>query len=308
MSDTILIYNPKAARGKGNSSIEQIQAALNDAGIEADLAATTGPGHATELAEEAARVGKKRVLITGGDGSVNEAANGLIEAQKAGFPQVEFGIIPNGRGNDFCFAMKIPRDPVEAVAIIKAGYTMDIDVGYAGDDTFTRCFCNGSGIGVDSAINYHAANSSLNGLLSYAWGVVKAVSINFVQPMARITIDETSFEMPLLLFTAMNGLREGSTFSLAPEFDVTDGLLDICIVGNNISRIHTIPLVSRFFSGQLDHPQIALYKAKEVRVDILENVGLISQVDGETIMTEGKVFRAGIVPEKIRLLAPPPLS
>ena len=301
--ETMLIINQKAAKGIGLFSLDKILSAFQDAGIETETATTTHPKHAIELAEKAVKDGAKRVIVSGGDGSVNEVVNGLVLAQIHGYGKASLGIIPNGRGNDFCYCLNIPKKLSKAAAIIAAGNQITTDVGVAGDGTFDRYFINGSGFGVDSAINYHASNSFLNGFPSYAWGVVHSIFTDMDQVSAQIEIDGEHFENKLLLFTAMNGMREGGGFTLAPQFSLQDGLLDLCWVGDGLPWSKILPLLPRLFSGNLDHPYIHKRKARQISIHT-EGKGLFSQVDGETIITRGHDFRSAISDYKIDLIVP----
>ena len=302
MAQTILIFNRFAHKGKLRHSLEEVQRCLQQAEIDTDTVFTKFPGHAIELVEEKVQEGYKRIIVVGGDGTVNEAINGLVKAQQKGFGSACLGVIPNGRGNDFGFSVKIPSDLQSAVDVIKADRRIKIDIGSAGDGTFERFFCNGSGFGVDAAINYHAAVSKLNGFPSYLWGLLKAIFLDIRQPMAKITWDEGEFEMPILLLAAMNGMREGGGFKLAPNFRIDDGKLDVCIVGNNQPISRLLPLIPRLINGKLDHPQIITFKTSQLQATI-EGKGLFGQVDGETIFSSGTKFIVSVCPWKIDLIA-----
>lgn len=302
MVQTILIFNRFAHKGKLRHSVEEVQQCLQKAEIETDTEFTKYPGHAIELVEQMVKDGYKKIIVVGGDGTVNEAINGLVKAQQKGYGSACLGVIPNGRGNDFGFSMKIPSDLQSAVDVIKADHHVLIDIGSAGDGTFERFFCNGSGFGVDAAINHYAAVSKLNGFPSYLWGLLKAIFFDIRQPMAKISWDDGHFEMPILLLAAMNGMREGGGFKLAPEFSINDGKLDVCIVGNNQPVSRLLPLIPRLIQGRLDHPEIITLKTGKLQVKI-EGKGLFSQVDGETIFSSGTSFNVSICPWKVDLIA-----
>ncbi len=301
MEKTLLIFNRFADKGKIKNSLEEILHCLMQAGIEAEAVITECVGHAIDLAETAVREGFQKVLVAGGDGTVNEAVNGLVKAQKNGYGSASLGVIPNGRGNDFVYAMKIPRNLQQAVAVIQADKRIKIDIGCAGDGATERYFCNGSGFGFDSAINYYATQSRLNGFPSYLLGLVKAILFDLHHVPAKVTWDEGTVEMPILLLTAMNGLREGGGFIVAPNFDITDGKLDICMVGDNLKLPRLLPLIPLIMKGQLNHPDIRTFKTRKLVVEI-SGPGVQSQVDGESIFTAGTRFVSEISPWKVDLI------
>lgn len=299
----LVIYNKHAAKGFSANGAEKILEMLKGAGIDADLRETEYPNHAAELAEEAAKQGSERVFICGGDGSINEAFNGLVAAQKAGLKAPALGVIPNGRGNDYVTGLQLPRKLDAMQAMFREDKRTLVDVGYAGDGTFERCFANGSGFGVDSAVNYHATQCIFNGKISYLWGVVEAIFHDMLHQEAHFTVDGKEFDMKMVLFTAMNGLQEGGGFKLAPEFSVTDGLLDICVVGMGYPALKLISLIPRLALGRMDSPDIFTMKAHDVHVHLdADKRGLYSQIDGETIIVDGRDFYVGISPYKVELI------
>ncbi len=300
-----LIFNPFASKGASRYKARDLLEALKGIGIKVDLLATAGDKHVDELAEQAALEGAERVIVCGGDGSINEAVNGLVNAQKKGVKDTALAFIPNGRGNDFLSAVGLNVDLDGIMQIIKADHRVPADIGAAGDGTFERYFMNGSGFGIDSAVNYYAGESILNGKLSYAYGVIMSVAKDLSQQTATITIDDKTFDYDIVLFTAMNGRQEGGGFILAPNFSLTDGKLDICYLGGGLPAWRLIKLIPRLTTGDLDHPDIHTVQAESVHVHLEpDKKGLISQVDGETIILHGHDFYSKISPYKIDLILP----
>lgn len=301
----ILIINPHASKGLQRFREEKILDALSQVGIVPETFRTDHPGHAIALAETAAKDGADRVLIAGGDGSINEAVNGLVSAKKQGFGGTALGFIPVGRGNDFCDALGIPKKLPQIAQILRQDQRLRCDVGAAGDGTFEHYFLNGSGYGIESAINYYASQSIISGKFSYVYGIVKSIFRDLHVQEALIEIDGKEMHYPFVLFAAMNGRQEGGGFRLAPKYRLDDGLLDICMVGGNIPAprlLLTIPHLSR---GTLDYPGILSMQASSVHVHLdPDKKGLFSQVDGETIIERGHDFYSRISPWKIEIICP----
>ena len=277
--------------------------ALAKEGIVPEMIKTEYPGHAIELAEKAAKNGADRVIISGGDGSINEALNGLVNAQKQGFTGIALGFIPAGRGNDFCEALGIPKSLPEIAHILKQDHRMRCDIGAAGDGTFERYFMNGSGYGIESAINYYASRSVIRGKLSYIHGIAKSLFNDLHVQEAQITIDGKTISYPFVLFAAMNGRQEGGGFRLAPKYRMDDGLLDICMVGGNIPKAKLLLTIPHLSKGTLDFPGILSMQAANVHVHLEpDKKGLFSQVDGETIIERGHDFYSKISPWRIEIV------
>ncbi len=301
----VLIFNPKASKGMKRFSEEKITEALSNAGISIEMVRTERAGHAAELAETAAKEGAGRVFITGGDGSINEAVNGLVRAQKQGFTGTALGFFPTGRGNDFCEALGINKNLKKMVDIISRDHRLQCDIGAAGDGTFEHYFINGSGFGIESAINYYGTQSIFSGKFSYIYGIFKAVFNDLHVQEAVIEIDGKEIIYPFVMFAAMNGRQEGGGFRLAPNFRLNDGLLDICMVGGNLPSARLLLTIPHLSKGTLDYPGILSMQASSVHVHLdPDKKGLFSQVDGETIIEHGYDFYSRISPYRLDIIVP----
>ncbi len=301
----VLIINPHASKGMRRFSEKKILEALSAVGITAEVFRTERPGHGAELAEQAAKSGADRVFISGGDGSINEAVNGLVSAQKQGFKSTALGFIPSGRGNDFCDALGIPKKMPRIAQILQRDHRLRCDIGAAGDGSFEHYFINGSGYGIESAINYYASQSVITGKLSYIYGIVKSIFHDLHVQEAEIELDGKKMRYPFVLFAAMNGRQEGGGFRLAPNYRLDDGLLDICMVGGNIPAPRLLLTIPHLSDGTLDYPGILSMQASSVHVHLdPDKKGLFSQVDGETIIERGYDFYSRISPWKLEIICP----
>lgn len=301
----VLIINPKASKGARHFAEKKILEELSAVGITPELFRTEYAGHAVELAEAAARNGADRVFITGGDGSINEAVNGLVNAQKQGFRGTALGFIPAGRGNDFCDALGVPKKMPEIAQILQRDHRLCCDIGAAGDGTFEHYFINGSGFGIESAINYYATQSVISGKLSYIYGIMKSIFNDLFVQDAEIEIDGKTMHYPFVMFAAMNGRQEGGGFRLAPNYRLDDSLLDICMVGGNIPAPRLLLTIPHLSNGTLDFPGILSMQASSVHMHLdPDKKGLFSQVDGETIIEHGYDFYSRISPWKLEIICP----
>src|SRR5262249_23514137 len=144
-----LISNPKTGRyNSRRRSIQDVAARLESLGVEVDLQLTRGPGDATEIASRAARNGNAEVIVAGGDGTINEAIQGLAGTDAS------LAIIPRGTGNVLARELGLPLDEEAAVAVVAKGNSRKIYLGLVTDETTNegRYFVLMAGVGLDASV------------------------------------------------------------------------------------------------------------------------------------------------------------
>ncbi|RPH55695.1 MAG: diacylglycerol kinase family lipid kinase, partial [Chloroflexi bacterium] len=227
-----VIVNPICGRGLGEKSIAAIDERLKQAGVEYRLTRTERPWHAAELAEQAAREGYDVIVCASGDGTINEALNGLMKARKAGINHAAFGVISIGTGNDFSGGVGIPTDLEHSLEALLANKRKTIDIGFVrgGDFPEGRYFGNGIGIGFDAAVGTAASKVTwTRGLPAYLIGVIATVFLYYNPPKVVIKVDDEQIDQRSLMVSIMNGKRMGGGFRMAPNSQADDGLFDLCI-------------------------------------------------------------------------------
>lgn len=217
-----LIVNPAAGNGKAMRVGAQMARALEDRGVAHTVSHTEGAGHATLLAEEAARQGVKTVIAVGGDGTVCEAARGLLGTETA------LGIIPAGTGNDVVKILGTPKGPGEALSFILSSSPRKLDAGKVND----LLFLNVCGTGFDVCVLDYAlsAKKYVQGMLPYLYGVIRTI---FTYRPVEATFDvdgEPTQTKKVLLLVVANGRYIGGGMNVAPEARPDDGLFDLVTV------------------------------------------------------------------------------
>src|SRR5689334_4406046 len=150
-SQAVVILNPAANHGRATRIRPLVERAL--LGGRGELALTDRPRHGEDIAREAAQSGRP-VVIVGGDGTLAEAANGILSAQQPA--TVSLGLVAAGNGNDYAWnTLKLPHDPAAALEVALAGEVSAVDVGRVNE----RYFVNSLGVGIDA--NIAAAASEL---------------------------------------------------------------------------------------------------------------------------------------------------
>lgn len=300
----LIIYNRTAGKGLAEKKLPVVREFLDQAGFEYDLVATPASGDAIMLARQAAEAGVKLVVAAGGDGTVNEVVNGLMQANMNGNGRPTLGVLPVGRGNDFAYGVGIPQDTAAAVKVLTQNQHRTIDLGYfaGGDYPQGRYFANGVGLGFDTVVGFEAAKiKRLQGAASYLVAVVRTIFLYSKAPIYEIEMDGKTIRQPFLMVSIMNGRRMGGMFYMAPDSDPTDAFLDLCLAGE-VSQIRILPLAVKFFSGrQAEHPAVNMVRAKNINVKAIEGT-IPAHADGETICTAGQELKIEMVPNALKVI------
>ena len=226
---------------------------------------TRGPGDAERLAGDAAAGGHDRVIAIGGDGTVQEVVNGLID----GGASSSLGIVPLGSGNDLARSLGLPSDDAEAWRVAVGRHTRTLDVARARNgDGMERWFASAGGIGFDAQVA--AAMVSLGrwqfGRVGYLVTTLAELR-RFSNRRIELRIDGRTSTHDVLLVAIANGAFYGGGMRIAPSARPDDGLLDVCVVGD-ISRLTAIRQLPNLYRGtHVDHPQVSMHVGRSIDVD-----------------------------------------
>lgn len=307
MPSFYVIVNPISGHGAGAEAIADIHQHLKELNLSYDLVKTEQPGHAIELARQAAHDGYEAVIAAGGDGTVNEVINGLMLARKDGAQDTALGVLGIGRGNDFAFGADIPSGLEEGCATLARNHRSRIDIGYVQGGNFPdgRYFGNGIGVGFDAVVGFEAMKMThLRGFASYLVAALKTIFLYYRAPRVRLEMNGGSMELEALMVSIMNGRRMGGSFMMAPESRNTDGVLDLCIV-KQVSKAATFALIPRFMQGsQASHPAVLYTRTRELSVKALKGT-LPAHADGETICEEGSEMSIQLLPAQLDVICNP---
>ncbi len=212
------IINPSAGKHKNLKTLEKD---IKKIFPQAEIIYTKYAGHAKELALEAAQKNYKTTVAVGGDGTINEVTQGLVNSQTA------LGIIPCGSGNGFARLIKMPlKDNLKCLEIIKQNNTKKIDVGLANNEYFL----NVAGFGLDAIVAHKFATSKRRGKLPYfKIGVTEFFNFH-AEKYDLIFDDGKKIEITPLCAAFANGTQYGSNFFIAPEAKLDDGFLDMVLI------------------------------------------------------------------------------
>ncbi len=299
-----VIVNPISGRRRGEKSIPAIEKRLRQAGVEYRLVRTERPWHAAELAEQAARERYDVIVSASGDGTFNEVLNGLMRARQAGFNHAALGIIAIGTGNDFAGGVGIPDDLEKSMEALLADKRKKIDIGLVrgGDYPEGRYFGNGIGIGFDAAVVLAALRLRfLRGLPAYLIGAIQTVFFYYKPPHLRIEMDGQTIEQDSLMVSIMNGKRMGGGFRMAPNGQLDDGQLDLCIA-EKAGKLRIFQLIPMFIQGKQEgQPEIKMRRARQISVTALEG-DFPAHADGETLCIAGSKLMVNLYPAEMEVI------
>jgi len=281
MQDEVkLIFNPHADKGNAWRRANTLQNLIERRGG-ASWVATDYPGHATELAIQAVKDGYSIVTALGGDGTVHEVVNGLMQITSEQRPSL--GVVPLGSGNDFSNNVGVDPDIENAIMRVFDGKTKTIDIGLLIDQSGKTEFWNNTmGIGFDGATTIHASKITLlQGFPMYLWAVIRTILRRHDVAQMTIETDTETIQQDVLMIALCNGPREGGGFHVAPDAEIDDGILDFVMI-KGVSRLMLFRLIPEVMNGtHARFKQIRLGRSKEFK---------ISYDRAMAIHTDGEIF------------------
>jgi len=299
-----IIVNPISGRGLGEKSIPRIKAFCESRSMDYTLVCTERPWQAAEMAEQAAREHYDVMVCASGDGTFNEALNGLMHARAAGFNHTALGVISIGTGNDFAGGVGIPTTLEESLETLALNKRRKVDIGKVsgGDYPEGRYFGNGIGIGFDAAVGFAALQLRfLRGLPAYLIGAIQTVFFYYKPPRLKIVMDNETIDQHSLMVSVMNGQRMGGGFRMAPNGDPHDGLFDLCIA-ETAGKLRIFGLIPLFIQGKQEgQPEIKMRRSRKVTVTAIQG-DFPAHADGETLCLNGKELVLELIPDALEVI------
>lgn len=300
-ADWLVLLNPVSGRGQALRRQPEIGRLLDAKGMRHRFAVSLFHEHAIDLVADAVRNGCRRVLVAGGDGSLNEALNGILRQQEVSADQVLLASLPVGTGNDWARSHGVPRDWPAAIALAAAGASTLHDVGIAEfDDGTWRGFLNVAGLGFDAAVVERKMARGF-GPLAYLLGLLGALWSYRPVPV-RVALDGAApFDASLLVLFAALGRHCGGGMLIAPAARPDDGHFDSVLV-HAMSRLEVLANLKKLFDGTLPaHPKVDTAPCSALRIEAQSMLGV--EADGELVGHTPVTFR--VRPRALRVVVPP---
>lgn len=315
MKKTVVVVNPRSQNGALGRRWPEIARTIGRELGGFEHVMTEGPRDATRLAREALEGGADTVVAIGGDGTIQEVANGFFTNGGTPVrPGAALGVIPFGTGGDFRKTIPIPNDLAIAAAILKAGATRTIDVGRLtyraggrGGDEASCIFVNIASFGIAGLVDQIVNTSSkwMGGAASFFLATARA-AVRYKNQRVRIILDDKDDE-PLDLtinnVAVANGRYFGGGMHVAPEAALDDGLFDVIAIGD-VTTFEMLRNGSKIYRGtHLGMPKVTARKAKKVEARALDDgAEVLLDVDGESLGALPATFE--ILPAALPLVAP----
>lgn len=217
-----VVLNGKSA---GNAELRSAVQETRQAGHQVEVRVTWEGGDAGRYAREAIEDQVDVIVAAGGDGTVNEVANGIMRTTTQ--PQAAMAVIPFGTANDFATGCGIPPSPREALQLAATGRVHPIDVGKVNEDYFVNVASGGFGAEV-TASTPKEMKQALGGAAYSLMGVVTAMKMKPYH--AKFSSGDRTEEGAMLIMAVGNGRQCGGGFQVAPQAVLDDGLLDVLVV------------------------------------------------------------------------------
>jgi diacylglycerol kinase (ATP) len=295
-----LVINPVSGSDSGPDYLPLINARLRERVGLMDVVMTVGPGDASLAAADAARHGYHQLFVAGGDGTLNEALNGVASVPGK-LAHVTFGILPLGTGNDFARTLGFADDVETALQQMLESEPAAVDVGVLNG----RYFLNVSGGGfiaeVSDAVDTEL--KSIAGKLAYLIGGAQ-VLLTHEPVMARVrwsdAVRSGTDNLALHAFAVCNAQQIGGGRLIAPEAVIDDGLLDVCLI-ESMPTVEFVALLRRVSSGDhVDDPRVRYFRAREVELLFERTVKV--NTDGQVLDAQRCAY--DVLPRAVRVLRP----
>ena len=304
MKKVLFILNPASAGGKTAARWQSMTPKLKQALLSYRVLTTKKQGCAQKFAYDAAMNNCCDLIVSvGGDGTVNEIVNGLMQAA----PHVDvlpaLSIFPSGTGSDSVRTLGIPKDLDGFVRLIQTGVPKSVDVGrvdfvLADEAKKTRYFLNACDVGIGAtvaqAVNLmNKDQEQKSGKSKYFRSILKQ-AVRFKTFDAVVLADEVAHPLKKTVIVSIcNGMFFGGGVKVSPLSRMNDGLLE-CVATRNISKPALLDLITKVYRGShLGHAKVAFHQGARFCVQL--DVPQLLETDGEV---QGAVVEATFTPIK----------
>ncbi|HAQ07805.1 MAG TPA: sphingosine kinase [Bacillus bacterium] len=293
MKKAIIIVNPSSGKEKARDYAEKTENILSNQYSDIVTRLTESEGDAASFAREACQEGVTAVIVMGGDGTVNEAINGISDQTH----RPRLGIVPLGTINDFARALDIPLEPYEAISILKTQSTKSVDIGKINDAYFANVLAVGAL--AEASYNVTAEQKTRFGPLAYFMESAKSfLGTETIQ--LRVEHEKGSWEGESFLLLAALTNSVGGFETLAPDAEVNDGKLHVFIV-KQFSFPKIAKIIPSLLKGDLKESEEVEYVLTSF-LNVSSTTDHMVNIDGE----EGQPlpFSANVLPGHLNVFVP----
>ncbi|HEX6913761.1 MAG TPA: YegS/Rv2252/BmrU family lipid kinase [Chitinophagaceae bacterium] len=298
MSNFIFLVNPVSGTVRKAGVIDLIKQQASASGSAAEIVETRPDGNYDHLLSKIAGDGSTRVIIVGGDGTVNQAVNGLRNTV------ADFGIIPMGSGNGLAYAAGIPRQPALALKLAFSGQSKPVD-GFLVNGQFS---CMLTGLGFDAQVAHDFANKASRGLMTYTRQTLIQYFRAGTYPF-ELAVGDFHFSTNAYFISIANSNQFGNRVTIAPQASLSDGLLDIVVVQKMNKALLPFAVLRQLrgtnrmqvLAAEALKKNIIYFQSSSIKITNPGRAPL--HIDGEPKETAGS-YQISVLPGCFRLIQP----
>lgn len=303
----LVIVNPNAGKRKGEKDWPEISALLTENGFEFVHESTAHRGHAVTITENYIRQGFRKIIVVGGDGTLNEVVNGIFLQEEVATSDIMVGMIMVGTGNDWGRMYNLKVKYKKAVRALKKQRIFLQDAGvvkyYDGDNEKTRYFVNIAGIGYDAFVvmmTNKTREQGGGGQMAYLANLVKGL-FRYHHSYLDIEVDGVSVYKGKVFSMSVGICKfNGGGMMQLPFAIPDDGLLDITIF-KNVTKLTVIRHLKKLFSGTFTKlPFVQVHRGKTVSIISTNNGNSQLETDGESLGQTPFIFT--VIPKSVKVI------
>lgn len=300
------VVNPHSAGGRTARRWPELESALEHRLGPVTTRFTDEHGAGITLTRDLLREGFDLIIAVGGDGTINEVANGFLDDNHPIRPEAALGVLPLGTGGDFRRTLEIPVNPAEAIEILANGVPLQIDMGKAsfrGNDgsTVNRYFVNLVSFGMGGHVAARSKNfmGRFGGRAAFFWATV----VTFLTYRGRhisLTLDGNKNPSPFFITNVAigNGQFHGGGMWPCPAAVMNDGVFDVTVIGY-AGALSLLWRIGMLYSGEVySHPKVSHFEASSILAE--SNGATEIEIDGEPLGT--LPLEISILPRRLRVM------
>jgi YegS/Rv2252/BmrU family lipid kinase len=303
MEDWYFIINPVSGYGKGAKAWSQAQPYLQN--IPHAYAITSYAHHATDLAKQAIEKGYRSIICIGGDGTLHDVVNGIMQQQTVASQDIKVGLISVGTGNDWVKTYGMPSDIKAAIDLFQAGKTHWQDLGQLNIENEKPVFFhNIAGVGFDAAVVEKTQKSSSGALgqMIYLKGMLSALFGYQCLPV-KVEVNGKSIESKTYLTLCCINRFAGGGMQFNPSGINNDGLFEVIVV-KEMNKLQVLMRIPKLYSGKyLDLKEVEVHRSNTVKIYPGNGAELMrTEADGELYGHGPYVFTC--LPKALQVFVP----
>lgn len=301
----LVVVNPAAGGGKAGEDWPMIESLLNKHDLRHDAVFTSRRLHAAVIARKKIEEGYSRIIVVGGDGTMNEVINGVFAQERIPTTEVMLGMISVGTGNDWGKMFNIPSDYDEAIQTIRDQKTFVQDAGVVtytkSNKTWQRYFINIAGMGFGARVVQRSNDLKDKGKSSPGLYLATLFTslIRYRSIRAQIEIDGNAFKRKVFSLNIGIGKYNGGGMMQVPHAIADDGLYSITLI-RRMGKLSVIANIRKLYNGKItSHRKVEAYTGRVINIDSPTQLQL--ETDGETLGHSPLAFQ--IIPRSVKVIA-----